>query len=60
MGLYDHVGDGTYETVTWEYAICPLTPNGGTTVSIKPAGTVKVGDRLPGADHMTAIKVGPF
>lgn len=59
MSLYDHVGDGTYEAVTWEYAEGTYVTH-KTTVSIKPTGTVKVGDTLPDAPHMTAIEVRPF
>lgn len=63
--VYDHLGDGTYESIKWEYAVCDLTPNGGITYSVKPAGTVKVGDKARSEsgrvyDHMTAIAVNPF
>lgn len=57
--IYDHVGDGTYESVTWQYDEGTYVTH-PTTQSVKPAGTVKVGDTLPDAPHMTAITVTAF
>lgn len=44
------------DLVTWEYDEGTYV-RFNVTQSLKPAGTVKVGDRLPDAPHMRAISV---
>lgn len=60
VSIYDFLDAGLFEYVTWEYDVCAITPNGGKTISVKPVGTVDVGDRLPDWPHMRAVALQAF